>query len=368
MAANPRDRRGASLDGMVSRLLWDIVRESGEPMLLVGHDRQVLAATRAFHELVGQRNLEGSSVTCDRIIRPGAGGTGQPSCCLDALGGRGSVDDAKIWTIRRPDGAEIPVLCRTYPIRIDKSNVGAMLRLVPCRAGADDDGVFREAFLASMRLLHARLGGGRRYLFWLTRWIRKLCAPAYVSWLRLGPEGGILCEHRAGKLPAGFSPEDVQASLVAVGDLPGRQTPFDIWVRAGSSALPAHVFPAPQGSGQGLYLLLTGSDLDPWKMALLHYAVQAVDPGGEAAAASPPGAAGADHPAGLLTAASLSRREREVVSLIAQGCSDRVIADRLNLSTHTVKNHVRRIMEKLNVHKRAQVVLAVSDFSRFLPR
>ncbi len=62
-------------------------------------------------------------------------------------------------------------------------------------------------------------------------------------------------------------------------------------------------------------------------------------------------------PAGSPAAAdSLTAREREVLELIAQNASDREIADRLSLSVHTVKSHVRNILAKLHaVNRRAAV-------------
>jgi two-component system NarL family response regulator len=63
-----------------------------------------------------------------------------------------------------------------------------------------------------------------------------------------------------------------------------------------------------------------------------------------------------------LSGAALSRRELEVLSLVAQGLGNRAIADRLFLSENTVKNHVRNIHEKLQVHSRMEaVVRAVRD-------
>lgn len=53
----------------------------------------------------------------------------------------------------------------------------------------------------------------------------------------------------------------------------------------------------------------------------------------------------------------LSQREEEVVSLIAEGFNNREIAQKLNLSEHTVKNHIFRIFDKLGVSSRVEVVL-----------
>jgi len=56
-------------------------------------------------------------------------------------------------------------------------------------------------------------------------------------------------------------------------------------------------------------------------------------------------------------AALISRREQEVVRCVAEGLSNREIAQRLGLTEHTVKNYLFRIFDKLGVSKRVEVVL-----------
>jgi two-component system NarL family response regulator len=51
----------------------------------------------------------------------------------------------------------------------------------------------------------------------------------------------------------------------------------------------------------------------------------------------------------------MTRREREVIDLIGEGLSNKEIAQRLNIAAHTVKSHVRNVMEKLTLHTRLQI-------------
>ena len=51
----------------------------------------------------------------------------------------------------------------------------------------------------------------------------------------------------------------------------------------------------------------------------------------------------------------MTRREREVIELIGEGLSNKEIAQRLNIAAHTVKSHVRNVMEKLTLHTRLQI-------------
>lgn len=49
----------------------------------------------------------------------------------------------------------------------------------------------------------------------------------------------------------------------------------------------------------------------------------------------------------------LTDREREVLDLLAQGLTNKEIAEKLVITTNTVKRHLKAIFEKLNVHTRA---------------
>ena len=53
---------------------------------------------------------------------------------------------------------------------------------------------------------------------------------------------------------------------------------------------------------------------------------------------------------------SLTRREREVFSLIATGCDNEQIAASLSLAEHTVRNYVSSIYSKLDVQDRFQII------------
>ncbi|MDW5322570.1 response regulator transcription factor [Plantactinospora sp. KLBMP9567] len=53
----------------------------------------------------------------------------------------------------------------------------------------------------------------------------------------------------------------------------------------------------------------------------------------------------------------LTDREREVLGQVAEGLGNAEIAERLRMSPATVKTHVNRIMAKLSVHDRAQLVV-----------
>ena len=57
------------------------------------------------------------------------------------------------------------------------------------------------------------------------------------------------------------------------------------------------------------------------------------------------------------TIEKLSDREHQVLELLAQGMSNRELAEELYISEKTVKNHVSNILRKLNVNDRTQAVI-----------
>ena len=60
-------------------------------------------------------------------------------------------------------------------------------------------------------------------------------------------------------------------------------------------------------------------------------------------------------------AVRMTTREREIILLIGEGRSNKDIAERVNLSTYTVKSHVHNILEKLALHSRLGIAAYSHD-------
>ena len=60
----------------------------------------------------------------------------------------------------------------------------------------------------------------------------------------------------------------------------------------------------------------------------------------------------------------MTKREKEIIALIADGMSNKQIASNLNIATFTVKSHVHNILEKLELHSRLQIASYSRDEER----
>jgi DNA-binding NarL/FixJ family response regulator len=62
-------------------------------------------------------------------------------------------------------------------------------------------------------------------------------------------------------------------------------------------------------------------------------------------------------PAKVIQSVRMTKREREIIELIAEGLANKEIAYKLNLSIYTVKSHVHNILEKMALNTRVQIAI-----------
>lgn len=72
---------------------------------------------------------------------------------------------------------------------------------------------------------------------------------------------------------------------------------------------------------------------------------------------------GSDHSA-IMDSVRMTKRERQVIESISEGCTNKEIAQELHLSTYTVKSHVHNILEKLALSTRVQIAKYVHDSNK----
>ena len=60
-------------------------------------------------------------------------------------------------------------------------------------------------------------------------------------------------------------------------------------------------------------------------------------------------------PSKIIESVKMTKRERQVIDLVADGLTNKEVAQKLHLSTYTVKSHIHNILEKLALHTRVQI-------------
>jgi two-component system, NarL family, response regulator DegU len=61
------------------------------------------------------------------------------------------------------------------------------------------------------------------------------------------------------------------------------------------------------------------------------------------------------NPAKIISSVKMTKREKQVIALVSDGLTNKEIAQKLHLSTYTVKSHIHNILEKLAIHTRVQI-------------
>ncbi len=121
-----------------------------------------------------------------------------------------------------------------------------------------------------------------------------------------------------------------------------------------------YVLQAMRSGASGYLLKDTQSDDLAAAIRAVHHGYTQMGPGLMEKAIAPPSVP----PQLTLPAelAGLTAREREVLSLIVAGASNREIAGTLYISERTVKNHITHILSQLNVRDRTQAAMFASAF------
>lgn len=305
---------GEPLDPLVQELLVELA----EPALLVDRRHGVRFATGALRRLLG---LEDSLPSCDTLLVPPPRPAGS-SCCWDALDVYREQGGSALLPLRRRDGSALPALCRISVVDAGGRPCFLHIAVEPLE-GPD------PLALRLFRAIRTGLEAPQAFEGWLASFF---AAESGLRFSWLDPERADDALHLA-----------VREGLGRV----GVAAPFDVLVEERGQPRLARVIAAHGPTGERVALITSREARLPGTLVRILWAAVR-------AAAEPVGAVLGEVPAtaGL---AALTEREQEVLALVARGLTDREIGETLGASPHTVRNHLRHIMEKCGVHRRVQL-------------
>jgi DNA-binding CsgD family transcriptional regulator len=320
-------------------LALELLGELTEPLLVVNRDREVIFRSRAFVSLSGSERRESP---CAALLLPPLTPASRSCCCWEALDAYRARGGSGIWHIARADGSRVPVLCSLLPVGIGAAPGLLAIRM---RAVAADISPIALAFFGGMR---AAAAGDCGYFAAATSYLKSACGIGAAAWFR--PASGAAAariEHACG-----FDQDSLNGLAHRLGEAPPAEL-HDVVIGGSDRPRIVHVFRPLAGAGSGLALGRLESPLDE---RLIDAARAAVLAATHPTAATPPPFADPE----LLQ--MLSAAERETLQLLAEGLSDKAIAQRRGLSLYTVKHQVARILKKTGVQRRTGLI------RRFEPR
>ncbi|MEK7438636.1 MAG: LuxR C-terminal-related transcriptional regulator [Pseudomonadota bacterium] len=319
-------------------------------LMLVAPDRSVLALSASLAQLLGKNARSLGPLVCTRVAMCGEA----QGCCLDFASGSDDISEPALALIPRPHASPLVVLTRVEPIGLPVGSRAYLVHLDPLTPLPGPESQFAlDSLLSQLRTEHADRTGWLRLLS--DQWIRPLVRPKWIGWLAEHDDAAAELLLSVGRLPKGATHEQIVAvAQAARRESPGNTSPFTL--RLPAQLDPHALYVLPSCSCPGWLLLLLGGTHDAARIGLLHALTASALRVDLQAQLSQAGATNVfpAKPHGALTA-----REVEVLTLVAQGLADKRIAVVLDLSFHTVRNHLRNIMRKLGVGKRAQIAFAL---------
>lgn len=319
-------------------------------LMLVAPDRSVLALSASLAQLLGKNARGLGPLVCTRVTSCGEA----QGCCLDFVSGADDISEPALALIPRPHESPLVVLTRVEPIGLSGGTRAYLVHLDPLTPLPEPASQFAlDSLLSQLRAQHADRTAWLRLLS--DQWIRPLVGPKWIGWLAEHDDATTELLLSVGRLPKGAKHEQIIAAAQAARrELPDNTSPFTLRLPAQPGPHALYVLPA--GPRPGWLLLLLGGTHDSARIGLLHALTASALRVDQQSHLSQSGAADVF---GTTLHAALTAREVEVLTLVAQGLADKRIALVLGLSFHTVRNHLRKIMRKLGVGKRAQIAFAL---------
>ena len=310
---------------MPNQLLQDIMCRFMEPSLLIDSRRQIVFATESFKRLV---NGESSWHSCGDLLLTSNSTRSGSSCCWDVLDNYLACGCDALWPIRLTEGSLRPAICKLGTI--DLSGEHGFIHV-----GIQPLGAPTQATMQLFEAIRQRFDTVTEFQLWATEFFRATWG-ARLEWFNLDEEDDAVAD-------------TIRSSLGKV----GWDVPFDIILQRGGKKIIRRVF-ANAGQVRPRVLLMNTpqGELQDELVSSIRAVVRLASDLRPSAAVEISDA---------IRLASLSLREREVLALLCRGLTDASIAEHLQLSVHTVKNHVRHIMSKCGAHKRIQLAMLARD-------
>jgi len=336
-----------------SELLIDILKEISDPLAVISKDRRIVFTSASFDDLIG---IEGSCVDCDQVLVPAFEGT-RNICCWDVLDLFVRTDEPGIWLIKKKNKDRLAVLSRVYPVDLRGKHMGIAIKVKPLLSCKDLE-MHEKVLMRSITDAFKGTKDIRMYLRFLTRLINDHLSPRFICWITADANKGLKILSSFGKCPEGVSGEVLLKTIGEALPTVNCVIPFDLIIEKKIF----HIFPGTYGK-KGLILVMKGirSDVEPSDIKAVNLIVNTTASlvfGYEGSYEGSHGNMGLNP----LTIDILTDREREIISLIAKGLSDKEIARVLHISPYTVKNHVSSAMLKTGFTKRTQLVALLMQY------
>ncbi|MBA3058652.1 MAG: helix-turn-helix transcriptional regulator [Gammaproteobacteria bacterium] len=314
-----------------TELFGNIVRELAEPLILIDESRSVVYASHAFDQLVGPHR---HACRCETFLLPTASMGDFEFCCWDVLDHYSAQNGQAFWPLITSDDRIIPTLCRISTIELAARPLYIVLRFSLLADAAS------PVALDFFRAQHRTLGSRAVYGAWLKHYLHQHYQPQFIAWVGVESDW------------PGYQTEREQAiqMVYARGLSMETPTPFDLLLRQEGESFLYHVFPCAREGGESEALVMS-APRNGFTAPMVDEIRQAVN-----LTTAPPWNGAENQMSTVVTNFGFTDKERRILLLLTKGASDKEIAETLNFSVHTIKNQVRSMMEKAQVHKRTVLV------------
>lgn len=325
----------ALLNDPRSALLSELLAELADPLLVVNTDRKVVFRSRALQALLAQCGCDVIE-RCEALVLPTTAAAGP--CCWSSLDAYLPGRTLGLWHLKQGAEAFLPVIAELRPISFGARRSLLALRFAPLPRAPS---ALAMSFFTAMRRSAADLLG---YLLTATAYLQRMCGAGAVAWFDCS--GGTATRWVRYEGLNAPEVERLQASLVSTGD----SATQDVLVSFRGRTEVFHVFSC--GPRDRLTRLAVGrlsGQLD----------LQLVDAARAAVCAAHPDPTRSERPQAIndqVLLEMLSAAEREILRQICRGMADKEIARARSVSVYTVKNQVKRILEKARARRRAELI------------